>query len=300
MAASVECRAEPSDDEPVDLELILAVDVSGSVDYEEGELQRQGYISAFRHPRVVQTIRSGYHGRIAVTYVEWADTYKRSVIAPWTVVSDDASAARLTGRLSEGPRTKGLYTSISSAIEFVRPMFDGNGFAGRRKVIDISGDGPNNTGALVTGPRDVAVAAGITINGLPIVNNRPDPRGRLPMPDLDLYYRDCVIGGPWSFLIVAEGFESFADAVRRKLLIEIGGGPPDGEGIQRADDGAGEADLLAAAAGALRLPLMRPDRQPRALVSERTVRATGDERVAPPCDAGEQRLRRRQMFLDRP
>ena len=283
-----------ADDIAVDLELVLAVDVSGSVDVEEGELQRQGYVTALAHPRVIETIQSGFHGRIAVTYVEWSDTYSRSVVVPWMLVSDAPSAEMLAAKLAAADRTRGLYTSISGVIEYVMPLFSDNGFDSRRRVIDISGDGPNNIGALVTTARDAAVAAGITINGLPIVNDRPDPRGRMPMPNLDLYYRDCVIGGPWSFIVVAEDFRSFADAVRRKLIIEIGGMDPDLPLPHRADIPASPMPAAAVVA-ALRGPSAWP---PVASTAGGTLeRLVADNRAAPPCDEGERlRQQRWQQF----
>ena len=213
-------------EQPVDLELVLAVDVSGSVDEEEAELQRQGYVSALSDDRVIEAIKSGIIGAIAIAFVEWADPYTRNKLAEWTHISDADSARAFARALDVAPRTRGRYTSISGAIDFAMPMFGDNGFEGTRRVIDVSGDGPNNTGGIVTGPRDRAIEAGFAINGLPIVNDRPGPWGRPPMKDLDLYFQNCVIGGPRAFIVVAKGFESFALAIRRKLLIEIAGLDP--------------------------------------------------------------------------
>ena len=169
--ASMALWPEARADEPVDIELVLAVDVSRSVDAREARLQRQGYINAFRDPEVIRAIHSGVVGRIAVTYLEWAGTSPVSVVAGWTMIKDADSALAFADMLGRAPPRSALYTSISNAIDFALPMFDGNGFEGLRRVIDVSGDGPNNWGDLVTTARDRAVAAGITINGLPILDN---------------------------------------------------------------------------------------------------------------------------------
>lgn len=215
-------------DQNVDLELVLAVDVSGSIDEEEARLQRNGYVSAFRSPEVINAIRSGFKKRIAVTYFEWAGFDFQSPTIEWTVIFDEASAHAFAARLASIPIQTGPYTSISGAIDFAVPLFENNGFEGPRRVIDISGDGPNNSGRLVTLARQEALAKGITINGLPIINDRPSRFGRRPMPNLDLYYRKCVIGGPRAFLVVAENFQAFARAVRKKLILEIVGITPNG------------------------------------------------------------------------
>ncbi len=213
-------------DVPVDLELVLAVDTSRSIDRQEAELQRQGYVTALQDPDVVAAIQSGVFGRIAVTYLEWSGLGRGDVIIDWGSVSDAASARAFAQSLADRPLASGRRTSISHAITTAARLFDENGFDGTRRVIDISGDGPNNQGLLVTAARDMAVAAGITINGLPIINNRPSPFGWPNLADLDLYFENCVIGGPMSFIIVAEGFEAFAAAIRSKLILEIAGLPP--------------------------------------------------------------------------
>lgn len=212
--------------EPVDLELILAVDVSGSIDDEEAMLQRQGYIAAFRHPRVVNAVRFGRRGRIAVAYFEWAGFRHIKVINDWTLIDDKESAEAFANRLGEAPLETPFPTAISDAIDFAVPYFEQNAFAGERKVIDVSSDGPNNWGRQVTQARDAAIAAGITINGLPVVSGRPGPRGSLPPTDLDLYFRDCIIGGRGAFMVVARDFDDFAAAVLRKLVLEIAGQAP--------------------------------------------------------------------------
>ncbi len=210
----------------VDLELVLAVDVSGSVDPEEARLQRDGYVQAFVDPRVIEAIRSGYLGRIAVVYFEWAGFGYNTIVVDWTLIGGADDARAFSAALADKPIVTARRTSISEALQFAQPLFDANGFTARRRVIDISGDGANNHGRLVTLSRDEAVLAGITINGLPIVNDRPSRFGRPPMPDLDLYYRDCVIGGRSALLVVADTFTDFARAIRRKLILEIAGRTP--------------------------------------------------------------------------
>lgn len=255
-------------EEQVDLELALAVDVSGSVDQDEALLQRQGYVDAFRDPEIHRAIAGGIIGKIAVTYFEWASSGDNRVLVDWTLIQDAASARIFAATLAEAPIRTGLRTSISGAIEFAVPRFGANGFQGNRRVIDISGDGPNNDGALVDLARERAVAAGIVINGLPIVNDRPNRFGFPNMADLDKYYEGCVIAGPGAFVVVAEDFKSFAAAVRRKLLLEIAGAIPDRP--QRFAEG-------------------RPRAPRRILVSN-----TG---YAPGCDIGERRSR--EYYRDR-
>ncbi len=245
----------------VDLELVLAVDVSGSVDEVEGKLQRMGYVNAFRSPSVLRAIQSGRYKSIAVTYMEWAGFDTQRVVVGWKQIHDEASAEEFASLLSREPIGVGPYTSISGAIEFALPMFENNGFTSERRVIDISGDGPNNSGDYVTNARERAIRAGVTINGLPIINNRPSPWGRMPMPNLDLYYRKCVIGGRRSFLVVANDFKSFGRAIRRKLILEIVGLPMTEKSRQALD--------------------VRKEKRTPVLIS----------RVAPPCDAGERRRR---------
>jgi hypothetical protein len=212
----------------VDLELVLAADISGSMDEDEAALQRLGYIHALRHPEVIDAITSGPLGRIAVTYVEWAGDHYQDVLVDWRVISDEAGAAAFA-RALEAPAVKiEQWTSISTIIAFATRSFDNNGYRGQRRIIDISGDGPNNRGIYVVDARDRALASGVTINGLPILNDRVGRYLYPPMPDLDLYYEDCVIGGEGAFIVVANGFADFARAVRRKLVLEIAGHtPPD-------------------------------------------------------------------------
>lgn len=258
-------------DMPVDLELALGIDVSGSVDEEEAILQRNGYIAAFRHPSIVDAIQHGGRGRIAVSYYEWAGFGHMKIIAPWTLIKDKASAHGFADLLTREEPETARRTAIAAAIAFGADYFNGNGLSARRRVLDISGDGPNNWGELVDVARDRAVASGITINGLPIVNNRPSYSGRMPMANLDLYYRDCVIGGPGAFYIVARDFKDFARAVLRKLILEIAGRQP-----RKSPE----------------IPVLRRA-QRRSLLIRVANGPAGANRTAPPCDAGEQMRWRR-------
>lgn len=212
--------------EPVDLELVLAVDISRSVDPEEAKLQREGYIEALQHPRVIQAIRSAPYRKIAVTYIEWAGVEVQYTVVPWTVIQDEASVEAFVARIAAAPYNSRNWTSISGAIDYSVPLFENNGFEGTRRVIDISGDGRTNQGRPSAAARDDAVAAGITINGLPVINERLNFY-RQPEFDLGEYYRDNVIGGPGAFMVVAENFNSFTGAILSKLIREIAGEPVD-------------------------------------------------------------------------
>ncbi len=210
---------------PVDLELVLAVDVSGSIDAEEARQQREGYVAALADRAVVDAIRANFHRRIAVTYMEWASGDYQQVVLDWALIGDMESAEAFAARLLAAPRRTARWTSISSAIDAAVPLFAGNGYAGERRVIDVSGDGPNNRGRPVRDARDDAVAGGIVINGLPILNDRPQPFA-MPTPmdmDLDRYYTEQVIGGPGSFVLPAEDFSDFRNAILNKLIREIAG-----------------------------------------------------------------------------
>jgi Protein of unknown function (DUF1194) len=198
----------------VDLQLVLAVDASGSVDQHRFDLQKQGYASAFRNPRVLRAIRTaGSAGAIAVTMVQWTGPRLQIQVVPWALVSDEASTNALAAAIEKAPRQLfGGGTSISGAIDHAMQLFPVSPYRGARRVIDISGDGSNNSGRLVTLARDDAVSAGVSINGLPILTIEPG---------LDRYYADNVIGGPGAFMIAAENYETFADAILKKLITEI-------------------------------------------------------------------------------
>ncbi len=207
----------------VDLALVLAVDVSGSVDTFEARLQREGYVRALLHPQVIRAITSGEHKKIAITYIEWAGSYFQRIVVDWAVISDAASARAFVAKLNANPPLTERWTSISGGIDFGMRRLAASPHKGERQVIDVSGDGPNNSGRPVRDARDEAVKKGVTINGLPIVNDRPNPWGRPPPPDLDKYYFNNVIGGPGAFIVVAKGFNNFAEAIRNKMVREIAG-----------------------------------------------------------------------------
>ncbi len=219
-------------DREVDLQLVLAVDVSRSMDPDEAALVRLGFVHALRHPDVIHAIERGPLGRIAVTYVEWGGNYDQRTGVDWTEISDAESAAAFATAVQLSPVFLVNWTSISGAIAFSARRFEGNGFRSERRIIDIAGDGPNNVGPYVLEARNRALASGIVINGLPIINNRPQANGYPNFPDLDLYYEDCVIGGPGSFMVVANGFNDFARAILRKLVTEIAGLTPPRDPIQ--------------------------------------------------------------------
>ncbi|HMI97027.1 MAG TPA: DUF1194 domain-containing protein [Micropepsaceae bacterium] len=206
--------------ERVDVALVIATDVSYSVDDNEAHFQREGAIAAFRNPDVVKAIQAGALGRIAVAYIDFSSYSTNKIIASWHVVHDVASAEAFAELLAIAPRTLGVQTSISSGLEMAEHLLDTSGYAATKQVIDVSGDGPNNEGHLVHKVRDEIVAKGITINGLPIMTPA-DQFDVYYLPDLDKYYAGCVIGGPGAFIHVAHGFEDLARALRRKLILEI-------------------------------------------------------------------------------
>ena len=212
----------------VDLELVLAVDISGSVDDEEARLQRSGYVKALTDDRVIRVIQGGRHGKIAVTYAEWGGDHIQRTLVDWTVIDGKEAARDFARRLDGAPLSVELWTSISGIMRFATDLFRLSPHRGKRRVLDISGDGPNNDGAGVTGARDRALKAGIVINGLPIINDRVSRYGFPPMPNLDHYYEDCVIGGFGAFIVVANTYPDFARAIRRKLILEIAGLKPQG------------------------------------------------------------------------
>jgi len=220
--------------EPVDVELVLAVDVSRSVDAFEQELQFSGYAKAFRDPRLTESIARGDIGAIAVSFFTWSDWDVQNLLVPWTRIDGPATAARFADALDAAPRETFLYTSISSALDYATRLF-GQGFEGTRQVVDISGDGVNNSGRPLAKARAEALERGIVVNGLAVLDRSPAPAQYTSLqPPLDEYYRDEVIGGPGSFLMVAEGFEAFEGAVRRKIIREIALNAPAGPQVERA------------------------------------------------------------------
>jgi hypothetical protein len=208
----------------VDLLLVLAADVSRSIDPQKFQLQRDGYASAMADPRVVNAIRSGAHHQIAVCFVEWSGMGAQKLVIDWTIIHDDASAHLFSSQIVEAERSFSDRTSISGGIEFAMAQFERAPYQAPRHVIDVSGDGTNNSGREVTAARDDAVAQGITINGLVILSDRPlawNADHTNPPGGLEKYYRDNVIGGPEAFVMVAQNFESFGQAIINKLIAEI-------------------------------------------------------------------------------
>lgn len=225
--------------ESVDLQLILAADVSRSVDGDEFKLQREGIASALQNPEVLRAIRSGPQGAIAVSFIEWSGSGEQNVVLNWSVIRDEEGAAVAGDQILKAPRSFVGRTSISEAIDFSAKHFETSGMTSPRRVIDVSGDGTNNSGRPITDARDEAVARGIVINGLAIINLNPNfgylahtqPPGGLPN-----YYRENVVGGPGSFVLQIEDFHSFAQAMVQKLLQEISATPPGWHGdIVRRD-----------------------------------------------------------------
>lgn len=208
--------------EPVDMLLVLAVDVSRSIDEDEARLQREGYRAGVCDGRVVEAITRGMLGAIGVAYVEWAGFEYQRLVLPWQRIAGQADANLWAAKLAEAPRASLSWTSISGGIDFSRRVLAEAPFEATRRVIDVSGDGVNNSGRGVERARDEAVADGVIINGLPIINDRPT-FGRAPPIPLDQYFQQSVIGGFGSFMVVAEDFEAFGTAVRRKLIREIAG-----------------------------------------------------------------------------
>lgn len=220
--------ARPAD---VDIELVLAVDVSYSMDPEEQELQREGYIKALSSSEFLNAVRQGIHGKIAVTYFEWAGVNIQKVIIPWRIIEGPESADAFGADIARAPYTRAMRTSISGAITYAMPLFEQNPYRGLRRVLDISGDGTNNQGPLVTVTRDQALEKGITINGLPIMLKRHNASGYFDVEHLDVYYEDCVIGGPGSFVIPIKNREQFVEATKTKLILEVANRMPEGRVI---------------------------------------------------------------------
>ena len=211
---------------PVDVELVIAVDVSYSMDPDEQALQREGYVLALTSKEFLQALRQGAHGKIAITYFEWAGQFDQKIVMPWRVIDGPEAADAVAAEISRAPYRRASRTSISGALRFAKPLFDDSGYKGLRRVIDVSGDGANNAGPLVVPTRDEVLAAGITINGLPIMLKRPYA-GTMDLEELDIYYEDCVIGGPGSFVIPIREREKFIEATRTKLVLEIAGRQPE-------------------------------------------------------------------------
>ena len=215
--------------EKVDLLLVLAADVSRSVDDPKFRLQRSGYAAALENPRVLEAIQSGGNRRIAVCFLEWSGVVSQKVVIDWTVIADEKGAREFGDRLLEAPRSFADRTSISAGIDFAMAQFDRAPYESARHTIDVSGDGTNNSGRDVTLARDDAVAKGVTINGLVILSDSPtpwNPEHTNTPGGLANYYRNNVVGGPGAFVMVAENFNSFGNALINKLIAEIAQLPP--------------------------------------------------------------------------
>ncbi len=210
---------------PVDVELIIAVDVSYSMDPDEQALQREGYVLALTSREFMQALREGANGKIAIAYIEWAGQFDQKVIMPWRLIEGPESADAVAAEIARAPYRRASRTSISGALRFAKPLFDNSGYRGLRRVIDVSGDGANNSGPLVVPTRDEVLAAGITINGLPIMLKRSN-FGTMDIENLDVYYEDCVIGGPGAFVVPIRTREKFIEATRTKLVLEVAGRQP--------------------------------------------------------------------------
>ncbi len=215
---------------PVDVELVIAVDISYSMDPDEQALQREGYIKALTSREFLRALREGANGKIAVTYFEWAGHENQSIVMPWRLIDGPEAADAVAAEIARAPYRRASRTSIAGALRFAKPLFDNSGYRGLRRVIDVSGDGTNNSGPLVTHMRDDVLAAGITINGLPIMLKRANS-ATIDIEYLDIYYEDCVIGGPGAFVIPIREREKFIEATRTKLVLEIAGRQPEGQVI---------------------------------------------------------------------
>lgn len=244
MAAGVAAVAAPNqaprsaagdDAKQVDVELVLAVDVSYSMDVDELAVQREGYAQALISGEFLKTLKSGPTGRIAVTYFEWAASSDQKIILPWHIIDGPESADAVAAEILKAPLRRASRTSISGAINFAMPLFEQNPYHGLRRVIDISGDGPNNNGEPVTIARDAAVAKGVVINGLPIMVKEPS-YSMMDIENLDYYYEDCVIGGPGAFVVSIKDRAKFKEAIHTKLVMEVAGHAPPARIVPIADE----------------------------------------------------------------
>ena len=208
---------------------MLAVDVSYSMDPDEQALQREGYRLALTSKEFLSALREGINGKIAITYIEWAGEFDQKVIMPWRLIDGPEAADAVAAEIGRAPYRRASRTSISGGLNFARGLFDHSGYRGLRRVIDVSGDGANNSGPLIVPTRDAVVAAGITINGLPLLLKRPY-RGTMDIEHLDWYYEDCVIGGPGAFVVPIRDRAQFIEATRHKLVLEISNRQPEQRG----------------------------------------------------------------------
>jgi Protein of unknown function (DUF1194) len=232
----------------VDVELVLAVDISYSMDPEEQALQREGYVAGLTSPEFLNALRGGMHGRIAVTYFEWAGAAEQRVVVPWRLVDGPGTAKSFSDEIMAAPYRRAYRTSISGALNFAAPLFHESGYRGIRRVIDVSGDGTNNQGPPIVIVRDEVLAKGFTINGLPIMLRRPNV-GSLDIDNLDVYYEDCVIGGPAAFVIPIRDRSQFKDATRTKLVLEVAGVMPKSDPRERLMPAAADAPRVSCTIG---------------------------------------------------
>jgi hypothetical protein len=234
-APPVATRLAAADATTVDVELVLAVDISYSMDPEEQALQRDGYVQALTSREFMQALRQGMHGKVAVTYFEWAGADDQRVVLPWRVVDGPESADSVAADIARAPLRRAARTSISGALGFGLSLLQASPYRGTRRVIDVSGDGANNSGPLVTAARDQVLEQRITINGLPIMLKRPS-YSTMDIEQLDVYYEDCVIGGPGAFVIPVRERNQFNEAIRTKLVLEIAGRMPEARVVPAAAD----------------------------------------------------------------
>ena len=210
----------------VDLELVLAVDISYSVDEDEARRQREGYVAALAHPDVISAIEGGPLGRIAVTYVEWADSRFQRAAADWTVIGSEEDALGFAAAVAAAPLERGHYTAIGSAIADSVRRIETNQYDGHRRLIDISGDGPQNQGMDLNEARAMADDARIIINGLPVITDQPGRWVRPVEVNLDDYFEENVVTGPGAFVLAARTADEFRTAILRKMTLEIAGAAP--------------------------------------------------------------------------
>ena len=220
--AAAQVRGKPSAGTAidVDVELVIAVDVSYSMDPDEQALQREGYITGLTSAEFLNALQQGAHGKIAVTYFEWAGATDQKIVVPWRLIDGPTAAKAFTDEIAAAPYRRAYRTSISGALHFALPLFEQSGFRGGRRVIDVSGDGVNNQGDVVTIVRDAVLERGITINGLPILL-KPPSFSTMDIENLDVYYEDCVIGGAGAFVVPIRERNQFREATRTKLVQEI-------------------------------------------------------------------------------
>jgi len=256
----------------VDVELVLAVDISQSMDEEEHTLQRMGYVEAFRHKDVINALLSGPEGRIAVTYMEWGGTYDPYQLIPWTIIDSEKAAHAFADKLADEPITSEQRTSISNALIGAVRLIEGNDIAAHRRVIDVSGDGANNAGPPVEDTRDKVLKRDIVINGLPIMLNKP--KQYYDIDHLDRYYKNCVIGGPAAFIAPVFKLDQLSATIRKKLVLEIAGleadpsALPGSPPVQFADAGPSPSD---GGAGLSRVQLKIPAEKTDCFAGEKAM-----------------------------